>query len=822
MGEEQEEQGSELPAEQGNGGNNPVADTGKKIADRLGDRGKKDALKNSALKGKLAAAMGPIIFWTAVVIVAIIIIVGIIMFFETMPGMVMEKIKAIGKKIMEDVSNYWGKDIAELSIKPKDVYSSLSYLDEMGYDLKGDGFLTDYYEDNNVDERIKKDYDIRDVPSHHLDDGIIRKDEDNSVLLAKSDFILSYLISDNYVYTLRNDNMVTDSFWSALGQRLKWWVGFPLDKKFTKGMIGIYTESSVGVANNSLYDYNRWHNTDHVEINPSSKKMKIKKGNGLFGRAVTMEYDIDGWTGRYGMPIDFLTAVHLATLMPDLAYDMQDSFDTEVKIVLHSYTVTYEYFYKTESGNYATVDELSAAYSTIDNLLPQITLEEVTGTDEESTAAAISEILENNKEALDDTLGKLEMTYENGEDLRNIWEKIQGILGEIGSLPTSETYYVPYISKVENHWYRDVYYAIKKDGASKNLVRYDADYEKLYNERWTLYEVDSDNNYKLYALNDDGDYAKSTDEIKNYSPELFEQEGEYFLFKGSEEEQRESLQNVDSSKSRYNVAKKAQVLDTSNEDVFEDIGWSDNGHSYWSAYTAESNSTSSGYTQVPNKTSIFYKATGNSVIKQTGEGQRVETNPEIKKMFLTNTYFRYQGDPTTAEVITALRKKLIDIVGEKNQYGPLNELGPDKKDVTDLVYSKTELGLDGDYGADEFKISDYSGQVVINQQSLDAFNMLENTHTLDSDYIYRDFKELVVELGYFKKEELTDETPRLLEFLTPEVGSAGYPNRQIDKKENEYGTMIHSEGDIKALARAESEEIETDNGDGRETDPTTR
>ena len=200
----------------------------------------------------------------------------------------------------------------------------------------------------------------------------------------------------------------------------------------------------------------------------------------------------------------------------------------------------------------------------------------------------------------------------------------------------------------------------------------------------------------------------------------------------------------------------------------------------------------------------------------------METNPEIKKMFLTNTYFRYQGDPTTAEVITALRKKLIDIVGEKNQYGPLNELGPDKKDVTDLVYSKTELGLDGDYGADEFKISDYSGQVVINQQSLDAFNMLENTHTLDSDYIYRDFKELVVELGYFKKEELTDETPRLLEFLTPEVGSAGYPNRQIDKKENEYGTMIHSEGDIKALARAESEEIETDNGDGRETDPTTR
>lgn len=76
--------------------------------------------------------------------------------------------------------------------------------------------------------------------------------------------------------------------------------------------------------------------------------------------------------------------------------------------------------------------------------------------------------------------------------------------------------------------------------------------------------------------------------------------------------------------------------------------------------------------------------------------------------------------------------------------------------------------------------------------------MLENSHTLDSDYIYKDFKELVVELGYFEKEELTESKPKLLQWLIPEIGSGGFPDRSIDKREAEYGTMIHSKMDIEA------------------------
>ena len=48
-----------------------------------------------------------------------------------------------------------------------------------------------------------------------------------------------------------------------------------------------------------------------------------------------------------------------------------------------------------------------------------------------------------------------------------------------------------------------------------------------------------------------------------------------------------------------------------------------------------------------------------------GEGQRSETNPKIKKMFLLNKYFRYDGSPERAEIITALRNKVEEDANKK-------------------------------------------------------------------------------------------------------------------------------------------------------------
>ena len=51
------------------------------------------------------------------------------------------------------------------------------------------------------------------------------------------------------------------------------------------------------------------------------------------------------------MPLEFLLSVHSATLMPDLAYDMTQKFDTTVNILLHeSKHNDLMALYKTDTG----------------------------------------------------------------------------------------------------------------------------------------------------------------------------------------------------------------------------------------------------------------------------------------------------------------------------------------------------------------------------------------------------------------------------------------------------------------------------------------
>lgn len=65
-------------------------------------------------------------------------------------------------------------------------------------------------------------------------------------------------------------------------------------------------------------------------------------------------------------------------------------------------------------------------------------------------------------------------------------------------------YYTPYIYRVKEHWFRNVYFA--QSGAEDlgdNIIATDTEYEQETGERWTLYETyeDSSGNqqYELYV-----------------------------------------------------------------------------------------------------------------------------------------------------------------------------------------------------------------------------------------------------------------------------------------------------------------------------------
>ena len=156
----------------------------KEAAQKIAQKGAKKFAGKASLMGPLAH----IIAVAAPILIIIIILGGIILFFLTMPGMVMEKLKALGKAIAKGMASWFGADNTEM-IDDYVIYETLDYLEEMGYDLKGYGFLTDYVgtEEDGVERSNGED---------KVNDKTI---PEGNIINAESEFVLTYLVSDNYV-----------------------------------------------------------------------------------------------------------------------------------------------------------------------------------------------------------------------------------------------------------------------------------------------------------------------------------------------------------------------------------------------------------------------------------------------------------------------------------------------------------------------------------------------------------------------------------------------------------------------------------------------
>ena len=869
--------------------------------------------KNAALRGAATVVKGFLIK-AAIVILIIIFVVGIIAFFLTIPGMIMENLKALAKAIGDKFANWFGKDEATF-IERKQVYEVLDYLEQMGYGLKEDGFLTDYVSsditDDKVDEIIIEDFDKDNNPIYvDVDQGVLRN-EDEKVIGAHSDFVMQYLISDNYMYTIRNFNVATGNWFTALGSHLG--ALFTDSMNGRRGMITLY-HGNKGKPTDNAYD--AWERGS-IEIDAGSKKLRIKRG--WLNNA--MEFSLDGWAGRYGMPLEFLLSVHAATMMPDLAYDMEKQFDTEVRIELHesnNTTVTAQYDgeqgLKTlaeiedsmnlfKGGNWFTQlinnlddmninsDEFNAVLSlglvppnhkpgedgtyqcgcTVDNK----TVVKINGFDYEvhhndvivykytedvnNRGATIQSMYDyefyddvdyyetfdklgnyvqipvpvssevkdaftfNGEVMVSDLEAEIEVT--TSDVVTHICSECENYIKQVlDMLKDGNDYhfytYIPYIAKVRDHWYRDVYFIVGQEDEELNykFVDYDYDYESLVKERWTLYktwvENDPDGNHpelvgyqKLYEVLSGGTLKDSPEtDVTLY------QRGGVITDKDG---------NVVKRYVKKAVTNQITGTTEDGKAIYKDLNWNDLGDGIYSAYDFSHDNTKNlqkyfsdedlqdpetalGEVGIPTHglsdeelteaMGRIYVDVETATVLQTGDGLRRETNNKIKDMFINNYYFRYDHSLDTAERITKFRK-------EANiPYGPVysQSRGIDYRNKTITIPDPEDPNEEVD-----IKAEDLAGHVELNSDNLAAFNMLENTHTLDADYIYRDFKELVVELGYFDKKDLTDGTAEMLEFPVPEIGSGGYPKRFLDKNEHTVGTLLHSKKDYDALEASE-------------------
>ena len=176
----------------------------KQAGKQAAKEGAKQAGKQVASKGIFATPVGWIIL---LVIVIIIVLIGTISFFMLMPGQILGKLKDFAMGFMDAVAALFVGQ--QNIIYDAELAEVANYIEEMGYDLKGEGFVSkDLKDGDQIDVMKKEGHEVvyhKDEQEPDPQQGVMRA-EDGKVSYIKSDPIYKYIVSDNLCYIVRNSN----------------------------------------------------------------------------------------------------------------------------------------------------------------------------------------------------------------------------------------------------------------------------------------------------------------------------------------------------------------------------------------------------------------------------------------------------------------------------------------------------------------------------------------------------------------------------------------------------------------------------------------
>ncbi|MCR5186166.1 MAG: hypothetical protein K6D97_03510 [Clostridia bacterium] len=765
------------------------------------------AAGGTAAVGGVFAAIWPVLLVILIIVVAIIVVSGFVMFLLTMPSIILGNVKNYAVSFYDGIINLAiGED---KNVKMSQVIEVADYIESMGYDLHGAGFLSDEIEGSkgnfktkHTNESISYKWDnFWDKKSRKLDPdeniyadktGVLR--DTQGIVYIDSDYITKYLMSDNYMYIIKNNNK---SFKGALDTFkndgvLKFLHGFISDD-WGRGMLHLMEENgSFGTIKGpygsffskqtlkkllSIITLGFIDGNIQIDVNRAEQQLVITSHpNGFWNAPTKFSYSLEGWTGRYGMPLEFLLSVHLTSMQPGLANDLANRFETEVQIALHPIKTDIEggakvggggeilsYEQLLEKAEEARKKEAAEAEGKDGETGEETTVEETTDrTDSDGATTDPDEVTTTDSEG----------TTENTEISSSVYESYAADASLINHSGIDT--FIPYIYQVKDHWFRDVYFISDTD---QEIIKNDEEYEKTTGERWTDYEIEDvldekysngglgNVQYKLYTFEYAADGTITGEKLYNGTIEEAEKAG-------------------------IKVHKKAKTKDISSVKK----GSTEAVSGKWSAYELNSSGSSSGWSQWDNTQAnksfsnpaehMYFQITTSESIEQIADGQRGPTNDLVKKMFTWNKYYTYNGTEERAEAID--NDRFSDSVKneiEKYENGESGtKINSSEKDPRDANLIET---------------------FSVDKNSLAAFDILTNMNTLDADAIYRDFKELIVELNFFDKEELTNVPVETFEWPIPQTGSGGWPIRRFEKDENEWGTLIHSKLDLDYLTDIE-------------------
>ena len=646
-----------------------------------------------------------------------------------MPGMVYEKVKETARGIWANWTGWFTGDSTTAGISENDILDLAQYLQNMGYDIESYGFGIPEYESNDAATGGGKTLD-------KVNASVDNKNYLKSYLATNEN---AYALAEISLYGTLMQNATTAWNFVTLGQS-----EIETAEEVSTGMINIINTNS---AINNRFGISK--PADYVRINRDAEKMTIYTNafyspildllginDGKIQWGSSFSFDLSTWTARYGRPLELLLAIHLSTMMPDLAFRVANDreLNTKVNIVLQDINVKYETNVKSIGGSDVSLNT--------EQIIDAFLQYGLTGQDHDYSYKETAEAEDEQSDTDTDTDTGTDTDTDEQTSSNTVTGKI--------------------------NIYEQVYNSVKGDKEKEeNLFRSIMDESNgILSGTWGIniinviddktswlngiIDILSINNpilaiLKRIVLNDYYVYIKHGSDI---IPELgISYDALFELAQLTSKGLGDGIQN----------AKWPYIESVTNHWFYNDIDFSTGVYRKATtakkkiSYESASDESALNKENVQVELDATLKA-DEGVVYQVCEPEAEGPNSSIIDIF-TDEYYRYDGTTATAKAINNAK---------------YYEQG---KSIEVPTVEKQEVSFEDNKA-----------------NALTAFSMLENMHSDAADFIYRNLKDLVVALQYFSKDELTTELENAMLWMVKTDNKN--EEWEVTKDANKYGLTI--------------------------------
>lgn len=270
------------------------------------------------------AAAGAAAGWPLLIVVGVILLIvmliGFLSFFSIMGDMIIGKIGDFFQGIWDLTQTIFEGDAADAGVNNSHILENAKYLEEMGYDLVGMGFIKadKYINDNQKNDEDKnsegyswKQWYNANGELKDSDKGICHTDYSDGDYIERED--------GEETQSGEQKNPIED----VKSWPIKWYLTTAARSYVNGTYGGMVVQENLEEDGffNALFDKLTFNSSEHTLTTDTVGKDSLT-------------ISLDSWTAKYGVAFEFLVCLHLGTMSPEFVLDLCENKESRTKVII--------------------------------------------------------------------------------------------------------------------------------------------------------------------------------------------------------------------------------------------------------------------------------------------------------------------------------------------------------------------------------------------------------------------------------------------------------------------------------------------------------